>query len=485
MSYCIRIKRPKPYDHFVWSVEEADDIFLHPVQKFNPNHEPAGSPIGGRFASGDGGSGSVMVTDRLGNKVEVNQHSSLARWLVQRPDGSWGIDPMRELLHQQIVNKILDGAKRQNGPLTLYMTGGGPAAGKSSILKGILPDDAVMVDPDQIKTMLPEWDTMTAAHDTTVGSYLHEESSLIRKRLEAAAIAGNYSVILDTTGDSSVDKLSDNLAKYRNAGYKINAYYASNDPDLAVRLADARGDQTGRYVPENVLREAHANVSITYPKAVARGVYDHSELYDTNINGSPRLVATSDGENLHIKNNALWNDFVAKGDSEYATAKADNTPREMVSTDMATQMVVAIMLKSPKPKDLTPAQSAFWDRVAADCKKCPKGQFVDPGNELDGHDLTNLYSGSLAQKYATTAGALDRSVQWVPIKKTDGEKQIVYGEVYAPYVLDTYGEFMTPEDIETMAHRFMQLDLTKVIDTQHDNQPNGSFPVESFHRPRR
>jgi hypothetical protein len=81
-----------------------------------------------------------------------------------------------------------------------------------------------------------------------------------------------------------------------------------------------------------------------------------------------------------------------------------------------------------------------------------------------------------AAKFATTAGALDKNVQWVPIKKTDGEKQIVYGEVYAPYILDTYGEFMTPEDIEVMAHRFMQLDLSKVIDTQHDNQPNGSFP---------
>lgn len=82
---------------------------------------------------------------------------------------------------------------------------------------------------------------------------------------------------------------------------------------------------------------------------------------------------------------------------------------------------------------------------------------------------------SKADGHGTTTVA-----QQVTIKRYDNEKQVVYGEVYAPYVLDTYGEFMTPEDIELMAHRFMKLDLNEVIDTQHDNIPNGSYPIESF-----
>lgn len=72
---------------------------------------------------------------------------------------------------------------------------------------------------------------------------------------------------------------------------------------------------------------------------------------------------------------------------------------------------------------------------------------------------------------------MTRSVQ---ITKTDAAKQIVYGVVYAPYVMDTEGEFMFPEDIEKMAHDFMRLDLNDVIDTNHDKVANGSFPVESF-----
>lgn len=68
----------------------------------------------------------------------------------------------------------------------------------------------------------------------------------------------------------------------------------------------------------------------------------------------------------------------------------------------------------------------------------------------------------------------------VAIKRIDEDRRLVFGEVYAPDVLDTYGEYMSSDDIELMAHRFMKLDLGEVIDTNHDNVPNGSFPVESF-----
>ncbi|KRW94348.1 XkdF-like putative serine protease domain-containing protein [Paracoccus sp. MKU1] len=67
-----------------------------------------------------------------------------------------------------------------------------------------------------------------------------------------------------------------------------------------------------------------------------------------------------------------------------------------------------------------------------------------------------------------------------PIRRMDDDERLIYAEVYAPFVLDTYGEYMTPEDIRVMCHRFMQLNLSEVIDTNHDNVANGSFPVESY-----
>jgi|Cruoilmetagenom7_1024161.scaffolds.fasta_scaffold01557_2 hypothetical protein len=66
------------------------------------------------------------------------------------------------------------------------------------------------------------------------------------------------------------------------------------------------------------------------------------------------------------------------------------------------------------------------------------------------------------------------------IRKTDDELQIVYGEVYAPNVPDVHGEFMTPVEVRKMAHRFMSKGILEAIDTNHDNELNGSMIVESF-----
>lgn len=68
----------------------------------------------------------------------------------------------------------------------------------------------------------------------------------------------------------------------------------------------------------------------------------------------------------------------------------------------------------------------------------------------------------------------------IAIKAVNAAKQIVYGVVYSPDRLDSHGEFMPREDVELMAHRFLQLNLAASIDTNHDRIPNGAFPVESF-----
>lgn len=62
----------------------------------------------------------------------------------------------------------------------------------------------------------------------------------------------------------------------------------------------------------------------------------------------------------------------------------------------------------------------------------------------------------------------------------DSDERLVTAVVYEPNTFDTYGEFMRPEDVKQIAHKFMQLDLANVIDTNHDNVPNGSYPVESY-----
>ena len=65
-------------------------------------------------------------------------------------------------------------------------------------------------------------------------------------------------------------------------------------------------------------------------------------------------------------------------------------------------------------------------------------------------------------------------------KAEDEEKQIVYAEVYIPYRIDTDGETMTKEDVETAAHNFLASGKVFKIDVQHDLQESGCHVVESF-----
>lgn len=75
----------------------------------------------------------------------------------------------------------------------------------------------------------------------------------------------------------------------------------------------------------------------------------------------------------------------------------------------------------------------------------------------------------------------DSKSTFVAIKSIDEEQHVVHGLVYEPFVLDTDGELMLPEDIELMAHRFMaDVPMDKAIDLQHNRVPTGCYPVESY-----
>lgn len=66
------------------------------------------------------------------------------------------------------------------------------------------------------------------------------------------------------------------------------------------------------------------------------------------------------------------------------------------------------------------------------------------------------------------------------IKSTSVMEQIVYGEVYAPYVIDSHGEMMLPEDIRKLAHRFLIAQKNHYIDIMHNNKAVQASIVESY-----
>lgn len=68
----------------------------------------------------------------------------------------------------------------------------------------------------------------------------------------------------------------------------------------------------------------------------------------------------------------------------------------------------------------------------------------------------------------------------VNIKKVDEAKRLVYGEVYAPNVIDTHGHMMLPDDVQKMAHGFMISGKNGAVDVMHNNIKINASVVESF-----
>ncbi|PWT89302.1 MAG: hypothetical protein C5B54_09140 [Acidobacteria bacterium] len=65
--------------------------------------------------------------------------------------------------------------------------------------------------------------------------------------------------------------------------------------------------------------------------------------------------------------------------------------------------------------------------------------------------------------------------------KSEGELQIVYGEIYAPSKPDAQGEYMTRPEIRKMAHEFLRSGRMNQIDLLHGNKClDGACVVESF-----
>jgi SPP1 gp7 family putative phage head morphogenesis protein len=237
--------------------------------------------------------------------------------LHQTASGNWTAERTR--LHDSIIDDALRGVTPSSDP-TVYMMGGGAASGKSSVIKSkamddVLPRNRVDIDPDKIKTKLPEYNTMLDAGDVRAAGFTHTESSYISQRMMDEATALKLDVLLDGTGDKSLEILTERVNRYRAQGHKVIANYVTVPTNKAVSRAKARALDTGREVSEDVIREAHEEISRVLPQAMDDGLFDELTVWNTDIpiDAEPILIFNHvDGGATTIHNQGLWDEFLAK-----------------------------------------------------------------------------------------------------------------------------------------------------------------------------
>lgn len=309
-------------------IEKKDNIInLDIVEKYNPYHDSKG-----RFTSA-GGAASFSIAGAAGQaaaererlkvapkgtgttKVDMSDIEKGEHSLKKHVDANGKLTPEREKLHDQIVYEALAAIEKAQGQQEFYMMGGGPASGKSTVVKNgavSIPDKkhAVTVDPDWVKSKLPEYQDMVKAGDGSAASFCHEESSALAKRINTAAQQNGYHVIYDGTGDGSVKSVEKKLAEAKANGLVTKGIYVTCPTDVAVTRSNERGKKTGRVVPEETIKGTHKKVSQILPE-VAHMFDGGVQLFDTN--GEVKLIAEGGkGKGLTAKDEKLFAAFLAK-----------------------------------------------------------------------------------------------------------------------------------------------------------------------------
>lgn len=224
----------------------------------------------------------------------------------------------RQALQDRIIQNYTKGYTATSD--TIYMLGGAPANGKSTLVdSGLLPHPkgAMVVDADKVKSMIPEYRNMLKSQDKDLiraaANFVHEESSMLGKRIQKHAFDKDIAMVIDGVNDGSYEKVSDRVFNMRKqTGKRVRADYVSLDTDLSIKLAQVRAEKTGREVPLKFIKDNNREISRLIPKLIDGKVFDELYLWDTNINGTTRLILSQINGVLKIEDMALYERFLKK-----------------------------------------------------------------------------------------------------------------------------------------------------------------------------
>jgi len=209
----------------------------------------------------------------------------------------------------------------------MVFMGGGGGSGKSYLLESHYIDTppqeakkAVHVNPDHIKDQIPEYKEMLKGSPDVqkeAAGFVHQESSILANRLVKMAIARGYNVVLD--GTASDEKKTTAQAKLaREAGYKVEAHYVQCPMETAMAANIKRYHESGRYVPEDILVDAHKAVSTNFEKLANKGIFDHVDLIQNDrVHPLKTIASASGGGKLQVHDQAAYKEFVDKKNFVY------------------------------------------------------------------------------------------------------------------------------------------------------------------------
>lgn len=290
-------------------------------------------------------------------------------------DGKRVWDESRRELHEKIIDRFLrqrvfdpagDGGKGAwvlsdtAPPLTpsespqVLFSGGGYAAGKSSVLKinraqgGEPPsgyDGPVLVlDPDAIKAELPEFQELLGT-DPEANMAVYQEAWSIAQEIQARAQEQKLNMVVDGISNTSPDEMIERARSFLDRGYTAKAIYVDIPTEEALsraahRARTATSDADRRHIPEIIMRSVHRDVASTVPNMLRRlqqdGIPLDVEVWDNNQGKDeqggfrpPKKFLTFEGGVETVDDPELWAKFQNKAyEKILAVEEPHDTPQQ-------------------------------------------------------------------------------------------------------------------------------------------------------------
>ena len=264
-----------------------------------------------------------LAADELGRAKNGGLKSTFDHFGI----GSGEIPAERRALHESIIKAIIYGngkwsPKKQENPAAWIM-GGGPASGKTFLRQGGFFDtpergEAVHLDADEIKHMIPEFDSLVkeltdaGIDPTQAASAVHAESTYIQRQAIARAAAEGFHVVVDSTGDGGPKSFHAKIDTLREKGYKIKGRFADVSIGKALTDAKARQKEEKRGIPDDILVDTHIDVARAVLYSLQEGLFDDFELVNNENHDSPVTVAAFKDGVLAVHDTKKWSEFIGK-----------------------------------------------------------------------------------------------------------------------------------------------------------------------------
>lgn len=379
------------------------------------------------------------IIGRPSTKYPPGQPGEEETYKLYRLSGKTGpYTPERQRLHDAILRSwFANDTTPADGQQIIYVMGGGPASGKSSMTKQLDTPNVIVSDPDRIKKQLPDYREMVAAGDVGAATKAHEESSELAKDVIAKGVAGNYNVLVDGTGDNTYEKLAGKIQGYRANGGRIVGNYVVLDVDTGLARAEERakrpGENFGRHVPTDYLREVYRNISDIVPRAIKDGLFDDLTIWDNNGDGAARVIAHYADGKLDVVDQEAWQHFLS-------TAPQEKPPETTPFADVTGLLEPATHF-TPNATFNPPPLPEGVDNMSPQLTIAPSTGLVDEGSETGAAVQALDAARPVDEVFAPERVAALRS----DLQELQARMEATKGGTFGPGIEQPFAEFVRNE----------------------------------------